>query len=149
MHRWRALTWTAEASSGNDVSDLIRTLQEGNPTILYGVSVSEDARVQIPHTVVVAGYDASQDEWQILDPAYKTEAQPQTWTTSDLETWWGGRYFAYPRYTMVVLEAEAPSPVAPVPERPPTPPAPTDTPPTFTPVPPPLETPTPNQTESP
>ena len=142
-------SWTAEASSGNDVSDLIRSLQEGNPTILYGVGSSDDERVQIPHTVVVAGYDASTEMWQILDPAYGPEVQPQPWSTARLEEWWGRKYFAYPRYTMVVLEAEAPSPAAPVPERPPTPPAMTDTPPTSTPTPPPIDTPIPDRTESP
>jgi hypothetical protein len=142
-------SWTATASSGNNVNDLIRNLQEGNPTILYGVGSSDDGRVQIPHTVVVAGYDASTRMWQILDPGYGPEVQPQPWSTARLEEWWGRKYFAYPRYTIVVLEAEAPSPVAPHPVPQPTPPATTDRPPTLTPAPPLIETPTPSQTEAP
>ena len=113
--------------------------------MIYGVGEPGS----VPHTAVVAGYDASTGHWEILDPAYESEAQPRPWTTTDLEAWWGGRYFAYPRYTMVVLEVDVPGPIEPVPERPPTPPATTDTPPTLTPAPPPIGTPTPNQTESP
>jgi hypothetical protein len=130
-------------SSGNDVNDLIHNLQEGNPTVIYGVGGD------IPHTVVVAGYDSSNDLWQILDPGRLPTEQPRAWTTAELEAWWGGKYFAYPRYTMVVLEVEAANPIQPVPERPPTPPATTDIPSTPTPAPIPLETPTPGGMESP
>jgi hypothetical protein len=136
-------SWTVTTSSGNDVNDLIHNLQEGNPTVIYGVGGD------IPHTVVVAGYDSSNDLWQILDPGRLPTEQPRAWTTAELEAWWGGKYFAYPRYTMVVLEVEAANPIQPVPERPPTPPATTDIPSTPTPAPIPLETPTPGGMESP
>jgi len=85
-------SWTAEASSGNDVSDLIRSLQEGNPTVIYGVGEPGS----VPHTAVVAGYDASTGHWEILDPAYESEAQPRPWTTTDLEAWWGGSTLPIP-----------------------------------------------------
>jgi hypothetical protein len=110
-------SWTAEASSGNDVSDLIRNFQEGNPTILYGVG-----RTGIPHTVLVAGYDSSTGDWLILDPASGDPEDPpqfRTLDTPELEEWWGGRYFAFPRYTAVTLTIDAATPDAPAMEPPP------------------------------
>ena len=111
--------------------------------MIYGVW----ERGGVPHTVVVAGYNPAGDKWQILDPATGPSAQVSEWSTDYLEDWWGRRYFAYPRYTMVVLEAENPSPIVPLPERVPTPPPAIDSAPTNTPSPPPIETPTPGDME--
>jgi hypothetical protein len=138
-------SWTVTTSSGNDVNDLIHNLQEGNPTVIYGAWEQGG----VPHTVVIAGYDPAGDNWQILDPAAGPNPQVSEWSTEFLESWWGRKYSAYPRYTMVVLDVEGPSPIQPVPEPPPTPPPATEPPPTLTPVPPQSGTPSPYQAGSP
>jgi len=85
---------------------LLFHLRAGYPTILYGVG-----HLGIPHAVVLAGYDATADQWYILDPAYPWpyRGRPEfaRWSPSQLARWWGRRYFAYQRYTALWL-AEIP-----------------------------------------
>ncbi len=121
--------WTAVASGHNTVDHLIENIQEGNPTILYGVW--NDGT---PHAMVLAGYDADNDQWEILDPGLGPDPitnlpRYRDMSTSQLETWWGRRYFAFQRNTTVVVTLD---------EAPPSPPTPTPTPtPSPTPSPPP------------
>jgi hypothetical protein len=98
-------SWTAEASGHNNLGDLSDNLQNGKPTILYGVENG------IPHAMVLAGYDADNDVWKILDPGLGPDPitnDPRflEMDSQQLETWWGGRYFAYQRNTIVVLELD-------------------------------------------
>jgi uncharacterized protein YukE len=105
MHRWGyERAWTAEVSGHNTVDDLIRNLQEGNPTIIFGVWPNGT-----PHAMVVAGYDAGNDRWMILNPAQNPATAPTPFyemSTSELEEWWGRRTPWYQRYTAVVLTPE-------------------------------------------
>jgi len=99
--------WTAEVSGHNTVDDLIDNIQNGNPTILYGVWDNGT-----PHAMVLAGYDASNDVWKILDPGNAPDPITNAPSflemhTSDLEEWWGRRYFAYQRNTTVVLKIDS------------------------------------------
>jgi uncharacterized protein YukE len=98
--------WTAVASGNNNVGDLIDNLQNGRPTIIFGVW--EDGT---PHAMVLAGYDADMDTWKILDPGTRPDRitgvpRFREMDTQQLETWWGSRYFAYQRDTMVTFNLD-------------------------------------------
>jgi uncharacterized protein YukE len=103
--------WTAELRGQSTPQDLVANLQEGKPTMIFGVGSG------IPHARVLAGYDGANDVWSILDPGYPYDsnapAQFLQISTAELEKWWGEWYFAYERNTMVVLTLGAgPGPVS-------------------------------------
>lgn len=103
--------WAVELRGQSTPQDLIANLQEGKPTIIFGVGSG------VPHARVLAGYDGANDVWSILDPGYpydsRAPAEFLQVSTAELEKWWGERYFAYERNTMVVLTLGAgPGPVS-------------------------------------
>ncbi len=94
------------------IEQLVTHLREGRPSILYGVWPDG-----MPHAVVLAGYDPHIDRWYILDPShpspYRGAAEFARWSTDQLLDWWGRRYFAYQRYTVVWLyDIPRPRPLA-------------------------------------
>ena len=103
-------TWTTEVSGGNTVDDLIRNLQDGRPTILFGVwpGNPSSGTHAIQHAMVLAGYDGNTDTWQILDPGSQPDASRGfvflDMDTPTLEQWWGRRCPWYQRCTTVVLK---------------------------------------------
>ncbi len=115
MHRWGyEATWRAEVSGKNNVDDLIDNLQNGNPTILFGVWESPGpGRPEVPHAMVLAGYDANTDTWKILDPGDAPDpatgmANFREMSTAELEDWWGRRCPWYQRYTTVTINIDQP-----------------------------------------
>jgi hypothetical protein len=147
MHRWGYdLAWTAEATGKNTVDDLINNLQDGNPTVLFGVwESSKPGRPEVPHAMVLVGYDANTDLWKILDPGNPPDPATgvprfREMNTAELEDWWGRRCPWYQRYTTVVLDIEEPPQIPPA--------TPTAEPPS-TPTPSGTETPTPSATPTP
>ncbi|MBL7162250.1 MAG: C39 family peptidase [Anaerolineales bacterium] len=109
-------TWTAESTGRNTVNDLISNLQNGYPTIIFGVWENKPiyplAEGDPPHAMVVAGYDASKDKWMILDPGHPLPFNPSNppefrkMTTTELEEWWGRRFPLWQRYTMVTVKVD-------------------------------------------
>ncbi len=94
--------WRTYLRGRQTVHHLVEHLRQGQPTLLYGRWPNG-----LPHVVVLAGYEAAADRWYILDPAYPSpyKGRPafRVWSTAELCTWWGHRYFAYQRYTALWL----------------------------------------------
>lgn len=140
MHRGGYdMAWTAEVTGKNSVDDLINNLQDGNPTVIFGVwESSGPSSPEVPHAMVLAGYDANTDVWKILDPGNPPDPATgaprfREMSTAELEDWWGRRCPWYQRYTTVVINIDQP---------------PQNVPP-ATPTAEPLPTPSPSETETP
>jgi hypothetical protein len=107
--------YRVELTSGNTVDDLIENLKNGYPTSIHisqKVHLFEDGKFNdyrallggVPHTVMLAGYDATTDTWFILDPSPYARTDYTKWNTSQLMEQWGRKFLLYPpRFAMTTL----------------------------------------------
>ncbi len=105
--------WEASVSSGNTPEDLKRNIENGYPTIIFGVWSNGT-----PHAITVAGYDSANDHWLLLDPASQlpdreTRKDFHRWRTPQLRAWWVGWELAlgltipiYKAGTMITLKTD-------------------------------------------
>ncbi len=94
--------WQATRARAFSFKPLLDQLENGCPTILFGVEN------RTPHAVVPVGYDPRHQQWLILDPGYAMTPQNEgrfRWSSARLAAWWGERHLAFRRYTMVVIRS--------------------------------------------
>jgi Bacterial Ig domain/Bacterial Ig-like domain len=125
-------SYQVQQTSGNDVNDLIDNLQNNRITLIHGVWDDDpmvDANGKIdylhllggtPHTMMVTGYDATTDQWRMLD----TGGNAFTYMSTEelYDTFWGRHYIfnTYtPRFTITTITPDSICPTTP-PANPPT-----------------------------
>jgi hypothetical protein len=91
-----------DLKAGGTTDELIHNLEEGNPTIIYGV---HGQNMDIPHAMVVVGYSQENDEWALLDPARSpnTKKPFRIMNSSELLSFWTNFSFLYGQGTMITL----------------------------------------------
>jgi hypothetical protein len=82
VETWGLPGFDVEFQANGTTDDLLENLENGNPTIIYGMNGNT------PHAVVVAGYDEINDTWSLLDPA--VQAPISEWSTEELTSFWVG-----------------------------------------------------------
>ena len=94
--------WRVRLRKKQTIADLQTTLAAGHPTLIYGRWPSNG----VPHVMVAAGHDETEDTWYLLDPG-NTQTVFRRWTTPGLlafwETYWVGPLRIYGQGTMVVV----------------------------------------------
>lgn len=91
-----AYHWWPVRLSHQTPGDLIAALEDGHPTLIYGVGSTG-----IPHVVVPVAHE--NETWRVLDPGFPPEHQPMQWSQGQLMSWWVNYWIWYPRGTMVSL----------------------------------------------
>lgn len=103
-------TVSAHLSSGQRPQDLIRIMKDGGLILLHGawrVTLNRNEThlphrpLQamlggMPHTMLLAGYDAPRDEWLFLNPSV-VQAEFFKMNTASLMEFWGRIFIFYPR----------------------------------------------------
>jgi hypothetical protein len=99
--------WTAELSALNTTNDLLQNIQDGQPTMIYGVNLSGK---KLPHAVVPVGFDTAAKQWIVLNPGVdpmKNQQIYEVWSDKDIKDfWYGNRFQGFPIFrhnTMITL----------------------------------------------
>jgi hypothetical protein len=118
-------SYTIQLDPGRSVDDLIQNLQRYRIILLHGawpISLTGPANIQLafiggmPHTMLLVGYDASRDQWSMLNPAdpWLTQRPPvppgqlYQMTTQKLMQFWGRKFLFYPpRFSITTITPEA------------------------------------------
>jgi RHS repeat-associated protein len=85
--------------SGGTTTDLQANLSAGKPTVIYGMNNTT------PHAMVVVGYDSANDNWYLLDPARKPNANKpfREMNTQELQNFWVGWGLIYRDGVMITI----------------------------------------------